>query len=96
MAHTISECTLGIKQLNTSIDHKIPKSDTPIFLYKIQEETYKCINKGSSAFFTLIQCVHISHLLKQINDGYGNVCEKNSANEVTSPNTCSQLFTADA
>ena len=85
MAHTtcISECTLGIKQLNTAIYQKFPKNDTPIFLKKIQEETYKCINKGSSTFFTLIQCVHISHLLKQINDGYGNVCGKNSANEVT-------------
>ena len=85
MAHTtcILECTLGIKQLNTAIYQKFPKNDTPVFLKKIQEKTYKCINKGSSTFFTLIQCVHISHLLKQINDGYGNVCGKNSANEVT-------------
>ena len=85
MAHSTctSECTPGIKQLNTAIYQKFPKNDTPVFLKKIQEETYKCINKGSSTFLTLIQCVHISHLLKQINDGYGNVCGKNSANEVT-------------
>ena len=50
---------------------------TGVFLKKVKEKTYQCFNKGSSTFFTLIQCVHISHLLEQINYSYGNVCGKN-------------------